>query len=514
MLEKLIGVSPPQKGQAQDSKVDLKKDLNGTSAGQYKTDFEKALKEKLALKQKEKKEASDPKKSEDHVKVAKEKDGDKELRAEKKEKKSSGGIKKKMTEKSEEQNISNIMASVENEIEIPESKTDLAEFEANHLKIEVEGKPQLQAQVAQPIAEEKTEQKSIEAAPLAEFEVLVQPEQALEQPTIEVEQPHVQIQTAQPQAEARTKVSTFEKELGAQVGFQAELNPASQSEGLIQKMKAFEIEKNISTDKAQDFEKSVLDQLQKMSTAQPASLIASENSNSGSTQDQNSGDQASEKNLKMDNLNPAELMHAGQSHGEFKTHMVGTPAQAAAELNHMNKLEENHDQNIREIMNQAQYLVKKGGGEMTVKMNPDGLAEVQLKVMLQDGKVNIEMLTQDKSVKKLMEDSLSELKSGLAAHHLSIDHVKISTVNATNTDNSAQFQSHTNQKGSSEQQREYWNRVQDSIVQNNSRRANYASVAAATSAAKMNSVERPEMQSTGSLRTYGGTKGSQVNRVA
>ena len=177
----------------------------------------------------------------------------------------------------------------------------------------------------------------------------------------------------------------------------------------------------------------------------------------------------------------------------------------------MNRLEENHDQNIKEIMNQAQYLVKKGGGEMNVKMNPDGLAEVQLKVVLLDGKVNIEMQTQDKAVKKLMEDSLSELKSGLAAHHLSIEHVKINSVNATNTDNSAQFQSNMNQQGSDDKQREYWNKFQDNLSQNNSRRANYASVAGATSAA---AVERPSAPTSSSLRTYGGTKGSQVNRVA
>ncbi len=484
MFNQSIGVSPPPKGKAQDSKVDLKKDFNETSKGQYKSDFEKALKEKLAVKQKEKKEAE----QNEHLE-AKLKKPDKELKAEEKDKKSSGGTKKKMTEKCDDQMISNNMASIENEVEIPESKIDLAQILENHDELEI-------VKLDQP-------QKGID---LKAFDL---PAQDLAAASLEkLTDVNNQLTIEQTQA----KAYTFEKELSDQVGYQSEADsskPSLASSELVQKMKSFEVEKNLTADKAQAFEKSVLDQLQKIQSTQVEGAAQAKTSDKGDQQTQ--GDDFSQKNLKSDQMNSADLMHAGQSHGDFKAQLGAAPMNPAAELSHMNRLEENHDQNVREIMNQAKYLVTQGGGEMSVKMSPDGLAEVQLKVVLLDGKVNIEMHTQDKAVKKLIEDSLSELKSGLAAQHLSIEHVKINSVSATNTDNSAQFQSNWNQSSSENKQREFWNQVQDSISQNNSRHANYSSV---SGVARPSSVYQPVATTSSSPRTYGGTKGSQINRVA
>ena len=55
----MFGVSPPPVGQALDAKVDLKKDLQDASPKEYKNDFEKTLKEKLAAKDKSKDKLSD-----------------------------------------------------------------------------------------------------------------------------------------------------------------------------------------------------------------------------------------------------------------------------------------------------------------------------------------------------------------------------------------------------------------------------------------------------------------------
>lgn len=100
--------------------------------------------------------------------------------------------------------------------------------------------------------------------------------------------------------------------------------------------------------------------------------------------------------------------------------------------------------NLKEILNQAQYLVTKGGGEVSVKMTPEGMGEVQLKIMMENGKMNLEMNTHDKNVQKLIQDSLSDLKSSLAAHQISVEHVtlnnKISTVqDAQNAQSSQNF---------------------------------------------------------------------------
>lgn len=48
-----------------------------------------------------------------------------------------------------------------------------------------------------------------------------------------------------------------------------------------------------------------------------------------------------------------------------------------------------HEANMRQIINQAQYLIKRGGGEVKVQMTPEGLGTVNLKILVQDGKVNV-----------------------------------------------------------------------------------------------------------------------------
>jgi flagellar hook-length control protein FliK len=252
------------------------------------------------------------------------------------------------------------------------------------------------------------------------------------------------------------------------------------------------------------FEASVLEKLQQGAFGQQASG----QSDQSDSKNDDGQPKDSFKDLKSDMLNSTSLQHAGQSHGEFKTHLTNS-ASPIAEATATQKMDE-PEKNIQEIMNKAQYLVKQGGGEMNVKMSPDGLGEVQLKVLLQDGKVNIEMQTQDKSVKKLIEDSLSELKSSLAAHRLSVEHVRIDTVNATNTDNNTQFQSNLNNSGSDDRQREYWKQFQDNLSQNQSRRANYSGT---TSGSVKPTAATSTSQSVSALRTYGGTKGATLNSV-
>lgn len=81
--------------------------------------------------------------------------------------------------------------------------------------------------------------------------------------------------------------------------------------------------------------------------------------------------------------------------------------------------------NVNELINQAQFLAKKGGGEMKVKLNPHGLGEVNLKVESQNGQLNIEMITSNDEAKKVLEKGIGELKASLAEQKLQIENIKI-----------------------------------------------------------------------------------------
>lgn len=81
--------------------------------------------------------------------------------------------------------------------------------------------------------------------------------------------------------------------------------------------------------------------------------------------------------------------------------------------------------NVREILNQAQFMIRRGGGEMRVKLQPEGMGEVHLKVMVNNGQVNVEMVTDNKDAKHILEKGLADLKATLASHQLNVDGIKV-----------------------------------------------------------------------------------------
>lgn len=135
-----------------------------------------------------------------------------------------------------------------------------------------------------------------------------------------------------------------------------------------------------------------------------------------------------------------------------------------------------NEANVRQIMNQAQYLIKKGGGEMKVEMTPEGLGKIHMKVLVQDGKVNVQMAADTQEAKKTLESGISDLKNSLAAHKLSMDHVKIDVVAGANTDNNTQNQSNQNNPGSREQTQKFWNNFSENFGSHRQQRENFTDV--------------------------------------
>lgn len=90
--------------------------------------------------------------------------------------------------------------------------------------------------------------------------------------------------------------------------------------------------------------------------------------------------------------------------------------------------------NVKELINQAQFMIKKGGGEMKVRLNPEGLGEVAMKVHVRDGQVNVEMVTETGEAKSLIEKGLGDLKATLATHKLNVDQIKVDLAHNTAKD--------------------------------------------------------------------------------
>jgi flagellar hook-length control protein FliK len=111
------------------------------------------------------------------------------------------------------------------------------------------------------------------------------------------------------------------------------------------------------------------------------------------------------------------------------SNVVAPQSTAAAELR---AAESNPKQEaIQSIIHNAQLLASKGGGEMHMTLKPDHLGEIQLKVAMEGNHVNVQMVTERGEVKKLIEQSVHELRHGLAQHDLSMAKLDVSVGDKT-----------------------------------------------------------------------------------
>lgn len=172
------------------------------------------------------------------------------------------------------------------------------------------------------------------------------------------------------------------------------------------------------------------------------------------------------------------------------------------------------DANVRQVMNQAQYLIKNGGGEMKVQMSPEGLGSIELKVLVSNGKVNVQMLTENKEVKNAIENSMADLKNSLSAQKLSVEHIKVDVVGATNTDNQSQGNSNSNLNGHNQRDatRQFWNQFQENFG-SRSQRDNFFDINAKGYTAKRDRDPLQPIEGTSKARLKEG-KGSGLNLVA
>lgn len=325
-------------------------------------------------------------------------------------------VKKKKIKLEDTETVLNGMASLESAIKTPDSEDNLDRLETTNSEIQLTTK----------LSVDDLKNQSIE--PLLAQPVKV--EQPLDAPVIDAET--ISAETSAMQQLAIEPDSAMDGAIGAlqgQVVAEAEIDIEPETnkiletlnrEQLFQKLESL-AQPEVAVKSAVDASESQVEL--KVAVQQPET--AQDKSNAQSEDNLNQQNQSDSGAL---GSQPVHSLHAGvtNQHGkDFSASMASVnkaegPAQNA------------EDANLKEILSQARYLVTKGGGEVSVKMSPEGMGEVHLKMMLENGKMSVEMHTQDKNVQKLIQDSLSDLKSSLAAHQISVEHVtlnnKINTV--------------------------------------------------------------------------------------
>lgn len=174
---------------------------------------------------------------------------------------------------------------------------------------------------------------------------------------------------------------------------------------------------------------------------------------------------------------------------------------------------------VQQIMNQTEFMIKKGGGEAKIQLNPEGLGEIHMKVSVNDGKVGIQMSAETKEAKKLIESSLNDLRSSLGEHKLSVGHVKVDVGNQASSENNnsesqkQQRQMDMNQDQSREQAREFWGQFNQGSDRRNGFMEN-TGIRAYDSAKRRDPLSPDNTTAVTEKRFNGSGKGRGLNLVA
>lgn len=133
---------------------------------------------------------------------------------------------------------------------------------------------------------------------------------------------------------------------------------------------------------------------------------------------QNSEGDLSSLDMLSEMLNPA-----GGGHATKEAHQAAFAAVLKAQGAEL--AESVKQSNVDNIVSQARTILKDGGGEMQVVLNPEGLGTIDLKVGVDKGQVSVEIITQDNTVKKMFEDSILDIRGALENQNLKVDTLKV-----------------------------------------------------------------------------------------
>ncbi|MEZ4750112.1 MAG: flagellar hook-length control protein FliK [Bdellovibrionota bacterium] len=96
------------------------------------------------------------------------------------------------------------------------------------------------------------------------------------------------------------------------------------------------------------------------------------------------------------------------------------------------------ENNLQELFDGVQSLVHRGGGKMTVSLNPEHLGQMEIEVNAKGNRVSVEMISQSHSAKAAIESQLADLRTAMQSQDLILARVQVQV------GNEGQWASHAN----------------------------------------------------------------------
>ncbi|MEK8023393.1 MAG: flagellar hook-length control protein FliK, partial [Candidatus Hydrogenedentota bacterium] len=80
---------------------------------------------------------------------------------------------------------------------------------------------------------------------------------------------------------------------------------------------------------------------------------------------------------------------------------------------------------FEQIVQNAKLTVTNGKGEATIKLNPEFLGKVEMKIVVEEGKVNVKFTVENNAVRQAIADNVQDLRKNLAESGLEVENVTI-----------------------------------------------------------------------------------------
>ncbi len=120
-------------------------------------------------------------------------------------------------------------------------------------------------------------------------------------------------------------------------------------------------------------------------------------------------------------------LHAAQQHQQASSDRIQPmPAQLTGNVVKGSMAKDRlSSESLLGVSNQIRGMSTRGGGEVRVRLNPDNLGELHLKVVTHGGSVGLQIQASDESAKKVIEESLGHLRESLASQNLTLGKVEL-----------------------------------------------------------------------------------------